>query len=105
MKVVTGAAGRMGRELIRAVHAQEQCVLAGAIEQEGFEEEFLGASRNGETGNPHVVALTDGGSRVNRRRCHLLALIVFHDELNAAGGSRDQLYRNNGSKQEALARV
>jgi len=32
---VTGAAGRMGRELIRAVHAQDQCVLAGAIEQEG----------------------------------------------------------------------
>ena len=32
---VTGAAGRMGRELIRAVHAQESCVLAGAIEQPG----------------------------------------------------------------------
>ena len=32
---VTGAAGRMGRELIRAVHAQDGCVLAGAIEQEG----------------------------------------------------------------------
>jgi 4-hydroxy-tetrahydrodipicolinate reductase len=32
---VTGAAGRMGRELIRAVHAMEGCVLAGAIEQEG----------------------------------------------------------------------
>src|SRR5262245_11423815 len=32
---VTGAAGRMGRELIRAVHASERCVLAGAIEQEG----------------------------------------------------------------------
>jgi 4-hydroxy-tetrahydrodipicolinate reductase len=36
MKVaVTGAAGRMGRELIRAVHASDACVLAGAIEQEG----------------------------------------------------------------------
>jgi 4-hydroxy-tetrahydrodipicolinate reductase len=32
---VTGAAGRMGRELIRAVHAKDDCVLAGAIEQEG----------------------------------------------------------------------
>ena len=36
MKIaVTGAAGRMGRELIRAVHAMEGCVLGGAIEQEG----------------------------------------------------------------------
>lgn len=32
---VMGAAGRMGRELIRAVHANEACVLAGAIEQNG----------------------------------------------------------------------
>jgi 4-hydroxy-tetrahydrodipicolinate reductase len=32
---VTGAAGRMGRELIRAVHANEACVLAGAVEQAG----------------------------------------------------------------------
>jgi 4-hydroxy-tetrahydrodipicolinate reductase len=32
---VTGAAGRMGRELIRAVHASEGCVVAGAIEQKG----------------------------------------------------------------------
>jgi 4-hydroxy-tetrahydrodipicolinate reductase len=36
MKIaVTGAAGRMGRELIRAVHAVEGCVLSGAVEQEG----------------------------------------------------------------------
>jgi 4-hydroxy-tetrahydrodipicolinate reductase len=36
MKVaVTGAAGRMGRELVRAVHASEGCILGGAIEQEG----------------------------------------------------------------------
>jgi len=36
MKIaVTGAAGRMGRELIRAVHAKDKCVLAGAVEQEG----------------------------------------------------------------------
>jgi 4-hydroxy-tetrahydrodipicolinate reductase len=36
MKIaVTGAAGRMGRELIRAVHASEGCILSGAIEQEG----------------------------------------------------------------------
>ena len=36
MKIaVTGAAGRMGRELIRAIHASEACVLGGAIEQEG----------------------------------------------------------------------
>jgi 4-hydroxy-tetrahydrodipicolinate reductase len=33
--VVTGAAGRMGRELIRAVHGKEECVLTGAIEQKG----------------------------------------------------------------------
>jgi 4-hydroxy-tetrahydrodipicolinate reductase len=33
--VVTGAAGRMGRELIRAVHGKEECVLSGAIEQKG----------------------------------------------------------------------
>lgn len=32
---VTGAAGRMGRELIRAVHSRDDCVLAGAVEQEG----------------------------------------------------------------------
>jgi 4-hydroxy-tetrahydrodipicolinate reductase len=32
---VTGAAGRMGRELVRAVHANDGCVLAGALEQEG----------------------------------------------------------------------
>jgi 4-hydroxy-tetrahydrodipicolinate reductase len=36
MKIaVTGAAGRMGRELIRAVHGKDECVLAGAIEQPG----------------------------------------------------------------------
>jgi len=36
MKIaVTGAAGRMGRELIRAVHGKDGCVLAGAVEQEG----------------------------------------------------------------------
>ena len=36
MKVaVTGAAGRMGRELIRAVHANDGCVLSGALEHEG----------------------------------------------------------------------
>ena len=36
MKIaVTGAAGRMGRELVRAVHAQDGCTLAGAVEQEG----------------------------------------------------------------------
>jgi 4-hydroxy-tetrahydrodipicolinate reductase len=29
---VTGASGRMGRELIRAVHGREDCVLAGAVE-------------------------------------------------------------------------
>ncbi len=33
--VVTGAAGRMGRELIRTVHGREECVLAGAVEQKG----------------------------------------------------------------------
>lgn len=36
MKIaVTGAAGRMGRELIRAIHGRDDCVLAGAVEQEG----------------------------------------------------------------------
>jgi 4-hydroxy-tetrahydrodipicolinate reductase len=36
MKIaVTGAAGRMGRELIRVIHAQDGCVLGGALEQEG----------------------------------------------------------------------
>jgi 4-hydroxy-tetrahydrodipicolinate reductase len=36
MKIaVTGAAGRMGRELIRAVHGRDDCTLAGAIEQAG----------------------------------------------------------------------
>ncbi len=36
MKIaVTGAAGRMGRELTRAIHGRDDCVLAGAIEQEG----------------------------------------------------------------------
>ena len=32
---VTGAAGRMGRELVRTIHGREDCVVAGAIEQEG----------------------------------------------------------------------
>jgi 4-hydroxy-tetrahydrodipicolinate reductase len=36
MKIaVTGAAGRMGREAIRAVHATDGCTLAGAIELKG----------------------------------------------------------------------
>jgi 4-hydroxy-tetrahydrodipicolinate reductase len=36
MKVaVVGAAGRMGRELIRSVHASESCALIGAVEPEG----------------------------------------------------------------------
>ena len=36
MKIaVVGAAGRMGRELIRAIHAIEGATLAGAIEQKG----------------------------------------------------------------------
>jgi 4-hydroxy-tetrahydrodipicolinate reductase len=36
MKIaVTGAAGRMGRELVRTVHGREDCVVAGAIEQPG----------------------------------------------------------------------
>ncbi len=36
MKIaIVGAAGRMGRELIRAVHATEGATLAGAIEQKG----------------------------------------------------------------------
>ena len=33
--VVVGAAGRMGRELIRVIHATEGCTLGGAIEQKG----------------------------------------------------------------------
>jgi 4-hydroxy-tetrahydrodipicolinate reductase len=33
--VVTGAAGRMGRSLIRAVHETDGCVVSGAIEQAG----------------------------------------------------------------------
>ena len=36
MKIaVTGAAGRMGRELVRTIHGREDCAIAGAIEQEG----------------------------------------------------------------------
>jgi 4-hydroxy-tetrahydrodipicolinate reductase len=33
--VVVGAAGRMGRELIRAIHATEGCSVSAAIEQKG----------------------------------------------------------------------
>ena len=33
--VVVGAAGRMGRMLVRAVHEAEGCELAGAVEREG----------------------------------------------------------------------
>lgn len=33
--VVTGAGGRMGQALVRAIHAAEGAVLAGAIEREG----------------------------------------------------------------------
>jgi 4-hydroxy-tetrahydrodipicolinate reductase len=32
---VMGASGRMGRELIRAIHAIDGCVVAGAVEQPG----------------------------------------------------------------------
>jgi 4-hydroxy-tetrahydrodipicolinate reductase len=32
---VAGAAGRMGRELIRAVHGNDECSLVGAVEREG----------------------------------------------------------------------
>ncbi|MEL7542801.1 MAG: 4-hydroxy-tetrahydrodipicolinate reductase, partial [Pseudomonadota bacterium] len=36
MKIaIMGAAGRMGRTLVRAVHAAEGCVVAGATEPEG----------------------------------------------------------------------
>src|SRR5262249_61349610 len=36
MKIaVTGAAGRMGRELVRTIHGREDCAIAGAIEQAG----------------------------------------------------------------------
>ncbi|RMF02219.1 MAG: 4-hydroxy-tetrahydrodipicolinate reductase [Alphaproteobacteria bacterium] len=42
MKIaVMGAAGRMGRELVRAVHESQGCVLAGGIEPKGSE--FVGA--------------------------------------------------------------
>lgn len=37
---VMGAAGRMGRELVRTIHAMEGCVVAGAIEAPGSP--FLG---------------------------------------------------------------
>ena len=33
--VVTGASGRMGRMLVKAVHEADGCVLAGAVEQPG----------------------------------------------------------------------
>jgi 4-hydroxy-tetrahydrodipicolinate reductase len=33
--VVTGASGRMGRELIKTVHGRDDCVLSGAVEQKG----------------------------------------------------------------------
>ena len=46
MKIaVTGAAGRMGRELIRAVHGNDNCAIAGGIEQEGSI--ALGETRDG----------------------------------------------------------
>ena len=32
---VMGAAGRMGRELVRAVHAMPGCVVAGGVEVPG----------------------------------------------------------------------
>jgi len=36
MKIaIAGAAGRMGRELVRTVHGRQDCVVAGAIEQQG----------------------------------------------------------------------
>ena len=36
MKIaVVGAAGRMGRELVKAIHATEGATLAGALEQKG----------------------------------------------------------------------
>jgi 4-hydroxy-tetrahydrodipicolinate reductase len=36
MKIaVAGAAGRMGRELVRTVHGRPDCTIAGAVEQQG----------------------------------------------------------------------
>ena len=32
---VMGAAGRMGRELIRAAHANPECTVIGGVEREG----------------------------------------------------------------------
>jgi len=37
---VMGAGGRMGRELVRAIHALDGCVVAGGVEQPGSP--FLG---------------------------------------------------------------
>ena len=55
---VTGAAGRMGRELVRAVHAAPGCVLAGAIEQPGSlalgQDAGLLAGLGKEIGRAHV---------------------------------------------------
>jgi 4-hydroxy-tetrahydrodipicolinate reductase len=45
---VMGAAGRMGRELVRAVHATPGCVVAGAVEMPGSA--FLGTDVGGAAG-------------------------------------------------------
>lgn len=55
---VMGAAGRMGRELVRAVHAMPGCAVAGGVERAGST--FIGADVGGIAGIGDVgVAITD----------------------------------------------
>ncbi len=57
--VVTGAAGRMGQELIRAIKAQPGAVLAGAIEREGSEAIGKDAGILAGTGESGVIITSD----------------------------------------------
>lgn len=108
MKIaVMGAAGRMGRELIKTVHAAPGCVVAGAIEPPGSN--FLGQDAGmlagvGELGVPvtadalDIVAKVDGlldftvpkasvefaGLSANARIVHVIGTTGFSEADEAA---------------------
>jgi 4-hydroxy-tetrahydrodipicolinate reductase len=108
MKIaVMGAAGRMGRELVRTVHAMPGCVVAGAIEppgSSGVGQDVGLLAGVGELGVPvttdalEVVAKVDGildftaprasvefaGLAANARIVHIMGTTGFSDADEAA---------------------
>ena len=77
--VVTGAAGRMGQMLVRAVTASDACRLVGAIDRPGHDwvgqdvgiaMGGAGAWRAGRGRSAAGVRPRAGGSGLHRPRCH-----------------------------------